>query len=732
MAAIFLTAFLRPGLVLSDGQESPPEKIREKDGAAGPELEPLSREELEARREALKKRIFEPAILEASSFRLIFERGTSSFIIVDGRTGIGWHTSLGRKGFASVFLNGEESAFPIDQVEDLRVEGRLIRFLGRSTKGKTPPIHFQLQVLQPLVGLEVSFEVAGEEAGRVSRIRLLDGALWIADSDGGGVILPRGLGEWISAGEGPDFRRRFRRQDGPWSSRTSFPEPATLSTLGMVRSRAALCLTWESSDTELEVKRGSVDDPGFPGRKALDCTLHIPGPKGSVRIFPLGEGDWIEIAHSYRQLIRREKEPLSLRAKTAGREDLQTILGAAILRPRIALRDTSGIPRILRSLEEVAALAERWRKVLEIDQALIILDGWSEGEMTEGGGPLLPAASLAGGTRALSEFTRRVKALGYLTGLKAQKGEKLAGALEDLKTQVPTDILLVPAGLRESDAEFNSPEELSELGERIQKTLGLAGTDGAGELWPRNYGYLEGLLEHKVSRPAGDLVFPLFGFIYGHCARITVRPENAVAPDQPRRLLAHLALGEVPIYALPEKGNQGPADQSGGGKNLLGDPRWGLSRSDGGWAEGMGLTPRECFIKNTFEVLSHVARIRYREPLLYRRFLTDDQTVEDVYFGPDLRIVVNYGDGEYTDKEGDFKLPPYGFWVQHPFFHAFYATRAHGVDYQPPALFTVRSLEGKMYLRAESVRIYHGFGATKIRLGGRNFEVVREGVVKIW
>jgi len=94
--------------------------------------------------------------------------------------------------------------------------------------------------------------------------------------------------------------------------------------------------------------------------------------------------------------------------------------------------------------------------------------------------------------------------------------------------------------------------------------------------------------------------------------------------------------------------------------------------------------------------------------------------------------VVNYGDREYASTEDDFKLPPGGFWVQYPFFHAFHATRAHGVDYETPALFTVRSLEGKMYLRAEAVRIYHGFGPSQIRLGGRNFDVPREGVVKVW
>jgi len=202
-----------------------------------------------------------------------------------------------------------------------------------------------------------------------------------------------------------------------------------------------------------------------------------------------------------------------------------------------------------------------------------------------------------------------------------------------------------------------------------------------------------------------------------------VRPQDAVEPDQPEKLLAHLVLGEVPIYASPATGDRVEAPD---------DPRWCFARSDGGWAEGKGFTARERFVKNTYEVLTHVARIRARAPLLFHRFLTEDRAVEETYFGPDLRIIVNYGEKPYTDKELDFTLPRYGFWVQHPFFHAFSATRAHSVDYERPALFTVRSLEGKMYLRAESVRIYHGYGPSRVQLGGRDFDVPRESVVKIW
>ena len=61
-----------------------------------------------------------------------------------------------------------------------------------------------------------------------------------------------------------------------------------------------------------------------------------------------------------------------------------------------------------------------------------------------------------------------------------------------------------------------------------------------------------------------------------------------------------------------------------------------------------------------------------------------------------------------------------------------YFVKAGGLSYDEPAFFTVRSLEGKMFLRAESVRLYRGFGSKQIRLGGRVFEVDTEVRTRIW
>ncbi|MCH2582746.1 MAG: hypothetical protein MK133_16300, partial [Planctomycetes bacterium] len=98
----------------------------------------------------------------------------------------------------------------------------------------------------------------------------------------------------------------------------------------------------------------------------------------------------------------------------------------------------------------------------------------------------------------------------------------------------------------------------------------------------------------------------------------------------------------------------------------------------------------------------------------------------------DLRVLGTFGKTPYEDTEARVVLPQYGFLIRHPFFLAFHALEADGLTYDSPAFFTVRSLEGKMYLRAEQVRIYQGMAPGKISLGGRVFEVAGELKTKVW
>ncbi|HID24613.1 MAG TPA: hypothetical protein EYP14_19750 [Planctomycetaceae bacterium] len=151
-----------------------------------------------------------------------------------------------------------------------------------------------------------------------------------------------------------------------------------------------------------------------------------------------------------------------------------------------------------------------------------------------------------------------------------------------------------------------------------------------------------------------------------------------------------------------------------------------FARADGGWAEA--LCPTDRCIKNTYEVLSYLNRLTAERPMTDHAFLTPSRRVERSAFG-DVEIVVNYGPGPF-EWQG-VKLPAYGFVVTSPTFVAFHALRYNGIDYDPSAMFTIRSLDGRPILHSSRVRIYHGFGAGRLRVGHRTFDVPREAVVSV-
>ncbi|MBM4047393.1 MAG: hypothetical protein FJ279_19985, partial [Planctomycetes bacterium] len=161
------------------------------------------------------------------------------------------------------------------------------------------------------------------------------------------------------------------------------------------------------------------------------------------------------------------------------------------------------------------------------------------------------------------------------------------------------------------------------------------------------------------------------------------------------------------------------------------DPRV-FARADRGWAQGLNETDR--FIKNTYEVTSWLNRLTAETPMTDHKFLTADHSAEYSAFG-DVRIWVNYGENlplRFAEREVEpVALPEHGFLVLSPTFVAFHATRFGGVTYEPSALFTARSLDGRPIGDSQRVRIYHGFGDPRVRLGGKEFQVEREAVVSL-
>ena len=165
-----------------------------------------------------------------------------------------------------------------------------------------------------------------------------------------------------------------------------------------------------------------------------------------------------------------------------------------------------------------------------------------------------------------------------------------------------------------------------------------------------------------------------------------------------------------------------------------------LSRMDNGWGEEHGLNRTDAFIKNTYEVTSWVARLAANSPMVHHDFLNETRDAEDTVFKDDMGnkilIVTNqneqplkvctqvFGEEEYVE------IGKNEFVVLSPTFAAIYAHSFDGRPADSPFLFTFRSLDGKPLNESKKIRVFHGFGPSKIKFYGKDIDVRSEAIIE--
>lgn len=691
--------------------------------------------DLDARRAALRERVQQPALLEGSGFQLFLDRRDGSFRIEESAHPGGWHSSIERRGFASVLSPGADGRLeelPVDRVEDLRAGDKWLRFRAASSKGPLPDLHFELRALDAPAGLEIAVRGGDELFARGGRVRLLDRALPVFDADNGGAVLPIGLGEWYPADEPKDFTRVLSLLAAPAAGAPAAETPLrpVFSAIALLAGGSGLILHWTDPELALDVAGGPQTDARWPGMRAVCVSATLAGAARSLRLHFAGRLELPQLLGALPSILLQGPEPpRSLRFKSSARPGLQTFLGAALFDVDFrALGPRLGAPG---SFEAVAAAAEGLARRLGIDEALFMLKGWEDVEEEPGAAPR--AREDLGGAAGLAACRERLNAAGHLLGLAlpASRHPWSPGfpeeAIEGFFDGFPADLAHLPidaAALAEGGVPALA--RVRERGAALGALLGdrvLLGSTFVDESQFRAAALLEGALDHKLLGFDGGRFVPAVSAAFGTLARMAPGPGWTLEPGDVDAFLSCVLLAEVPRYRLPPRGGDALA-----GEAAARDP---YCRGDG-WAQGRELSIAERHLKNTYEVLAPLARLRVRTPAFQYRKLGAGGRVEEIYYGFDLRLVVNRGDADYEDEEGQYVLPPKGFWVQHPLFLAFHARRALRYDLAEPGLFTVRSLEGKLWLRAEKVRIWRGFGPKKIELGGKELEVEAEIETRIW
>lgn len=165
---------------------------------------------------------------------------------------------------------------------------------------------------------------------------------------------------------------------------------------------------------------------------------------------------------------------------------------------------------------------------------------------------------------------------------------------------------------------------------------------------------------------------------------------------------------------------------------VMADPGVFVS-SDQGWAAG--LHPLDRFVKNTYEVLSPLHELTAQALITRHEFLRSDRRAQRTVFGSGpsaVEAVVNGSAEELRHSSpagNEVVLPPYGFLIESPTFVAFHARSWNGLRYDAPVLFTVRALDGRPLSQSRQVRVFHGFGDPRLRLGSGTHTVPREAIL---
>jgi len=333
--------------------------------------------------------------LESDSVAVEVDDTTGRWALLDKRSGTRWPSEGTASPGTAPWLEGE---FLKGEIKD----NNLIRLL----KSERGAVLFAL--VEGGSALELRYECEGQDS-----IRALDDALAVTDSEGGYVIVPCREGLLIPADSGKAFKRVFG---------TSEYEGCHMNMLGFVKGGSALMVTWDNAYAFPELE--SVTNRAGPWHQKLTVAFELRRSARSLRLWPLGKGDFNTIAADYRSYAEKRGLAVTLREKTRRESHVELMVGAAnvklwtCLARRMNEESTKEESvKVHWTFDEAAQIAEHLRKDLGIERCLFIIGGWTEGGYDCRHPDNLPANPECGGNSALADAIKRIQALGYVACL---------------------------------------------------------------------------------------------------------------------------------------------------------------------------------------------------------------------------------------------------------------------------------------------------------------------------
>lgn len=584
---------------------------------------------------------------------------TGGWMLLDKRSGVRWPS----EGMAGVGI----AAWLQGGLNRTQGDENSIRLAGKDGGA----VVFSL--VDSGAAIELSYEKPGGDT-----VRVLGDALAIAGE--GYAIVPSREGLLIPAESDKAFRREFG---------TSEYEGCHMNVLGFVKDGSALLATWDDAYVFPAIERTVSDGP------RLTTTFELRGPADSVRLMPLGKGDWNTIAAQYRKLAEGRGLAVTLKEKIRRDPHVERMLGASnaklwtCLQRRMNEESTAEESvKVHWTFDEAARVAEHLRNDLKIERCFFMVGGWTEGGYDVRHPDNLPANPECGGNAALADAVERIQKLGYVGCLH----DNVQDMYRDAKSWDPNFIEKRPDGSLIVGGRWNGGRAYMvcavkqlELAQRVQNLGAIRDLfkpwsyfiDTTYAVPPREC--------HDPAHPIGrneDIAWKIrlsdysrnvFGIFGSECGREWALPHSdffeglvGVSGHYYHQLKpAELDAQVIPFFemvyhdcqiafgkygyeaeeaaeyvahhvlcARPLHYHNFPDHlywQAGPGRGGEKTAQSAYTRSDNGWAEG--LHPYDVFVKNTHEILGPLHHVTALDRLTAFEYLTDDRTVRRATYG---------------------------------------------------------------------------------------------------
>ena len=276
------------------------------------------------------------------------------------------------------------------------------------SKGTAAGAGFAFKIVDEGRSLEIRREKPGGQA-----VRWLGDALGITDTEGGYVVVPCREGLLVGADSGREFRRTFG---------TSDYEGCHMNVLGFVKAGSAMLVTWD--DAYVFPTLASTRPKGQAYHQLLTADFSLRRSARSLRLTPLGKGDWNTLAAGYRRIAEQKRLAVTLREKIRRNATAERMIGAAnvklwtcLARRMNEASTKEESVRVRWTFDEAARIAEHLRGDLGLRRCLFMMGGWTEGGYDCRHPDNLPANPECGGNKGLADAVGRIQKLKFVACL---------------------------------------------------------------------------------------------------------------------------------------------------------------------------------------------------------------------------------------------------------------------------------------------------------------------------